>query len=257
MNCAAFLYPKDGNGFICPYSCKEMKDAGVSLNLAINVIPSSEQDVDVNFDLGYTIPPTFTCNRILIRGATVTKELCDEFPNHIVDILDKAIVFTSNNNTPLTYDRFIKLKHILKGLACYVNPDLSLCWSQHTEMSMYDGVLISHYELVTFLNCEYSTIGINNKLTSIKTKLTFDVYLKLKKHIRHCHIRQYKRHIHIIQCDNLLLKYHPLYDIYVSPYEFNVLFPQQLAFSSANLDMYFSTLYGELSPYAKHTSNII
>lgn len=244
------MYPNDAFGFICPYSCKEMKDAGVSINLTPGIIPAPPNNYTIN-DINQLLSTTASSvtassfNKIILLSIDY-KDIENIIENF--HIQDSNIILYQNH---LQQHEYNILKNKFKNYHFF-----------HINDTLYFGNVINTYptglnhfeKFILFNNNIKHKIAYNGQLTKHSALLTFDYYLYLKKLLKYCHIYQYDNYIHIFMCENIILKYHPIYDIYVSPNEFNYTFQQELKLSDQYFYLYFSNLYQKLpDKYMKNT----
>jgi hypothetical protein len=257
INNTPLLYPADGVGFICTYSCKEMKDAGVSLQLAVNVIPSPSYQIDIADITQYQQEPE-KFDAISFEGIELNEAFFKLYP--ITIMKNDSIVVEQKS---LTFEMFLLTKRLYPTHACFVCPKLRfLIWSEHTAMSWNEKfqIFVSHTEMFVIFPKEFASsakclLAYNGKITDISCQLNFKYYIHLKNLFKYTHVYQYRNYVHIITCENILLKYHSTHNIYVSPHELNVLFQQQLKFQKGEEYYYFVNLFQELPPYANNTTS--
>lgn len=127
MNSKPLQYPIDGNLFICMLSCKEMKDAGLSLNLARGVTTTREVDVEMetkrlcDFLKGESGLYTLVINCIIQSvkfnlSFNLYVKLKKEFPNISIFKYDTFIHILIIPNVPI-------VSYIDEGQHVYVTPN--------------------------------------------------------------------------------------------------------------------------------------
>lgn len=257
INNAPLLYPIDGAGFIDPRSCKEFANAGVALQIAEGVIPSPPSVINID-DAISNDNTHFSFNTIVFENVPISEKLSLIYPQWVLDTQNRIVV----NDNALSFETFLETKRMLPNYACYLSPkERYLIWSDHTGLvynKEYD-IYVSHTETMYYPlqlrgTTETCLLAHNGVPTKIKCTLTFEHYLDLKRKFLFAHVYQYQRFVHVVTCENLLLKYHKYFNIYVSPHEFNFLFQQELKFERCDEYQYFMPLYQILPVYVNNTS---
>jgi hypothetical protein len=282
MNSGPLKFPVDGDGFICPLTCKEMKDAGISLSLADGVIGSPIQEIiKINHKFAENVPTavdiriiSFPCVETLEQLIKIKKiypywfmepteryyynQVHDIFVSQ-VEIEKFKLIYEHVTNfirfvSEFTFEHFLALKREFINwgfIGSYIfKPQKSISMVSTVAYGIRTNVFERSKLFPVQLSVPMKLAQNCIIARSEPIYFSFENYLVLKRLAGYCAIYHYNSFIHLVYCESIPLKYIPKYEIFVSPYEYNNLFPNELNLSLASN---FCSLYSTLPKYIAHT----